>query len=308
LTKSVLITGATGFIGRALTRAVIARGDRVIAVTRDPKKAAFLSGPLVEIVDRIDGIEPGRRIDAIVNLAGASVAGGLWSKARKERLVQSRLTTTDAVLALLRRLEVKPEVLLSGSAVGFYGDRGDESLTEASAPQPVFMSQLCQDWEARARQAETAAVRVCLMRTGFVLGNDGGAAKPLALATRFGAGAVMGSGTQIISWIHIDDLVRLICFCIDRPDLAGPVNGVAPAPVSQAEFARSLGKALHRPVFLRVPAALLRTGLGEMADLFLISQRVLPARAQAAGFEFHFCALDRALEDLFGVRSRRSIG
>ena len=301
--KTIIITGATGFIGQALTRALIGRGETVIALTRDAQNAGYLFGSLVEIVESLDRIEAGRRIDAIVNLAGEPLAGGLWTKARKERFLHSRLSVTDAVLALIRRLETKPEALINGSAVGFYGDRGDETLTEASEPRPVFMSQLCQEWEARAQQAADFGVRVCRLRIGFVLGADGGAAKPLALATRFGGGAVMGSGSQIISWIHIRDLVRLICFCIDRPDVDGAVNAVGPAPVTQTEFARCLGRAVHMPVFLKVPAGVLRTGLGEMSDLFLISQRVLPARATAAGFEFEFRALDRAFADLFSDRA-----
>ncbi len=298
--KTVLVTGATGFIGRALTRALLGRGDHVLALSRDPAKARDLFGPLVEVVDRLDTIPATRRIDAIVNLAGEPLAGGRWTAARKRRFLGSRLGVTDEILALIGRLDRKPEALISGSAIGYYGDRGDEVLTETSGPRAIFMSDLCRRWEGRAEQAADLGVRVCRLRIGLVLGREGGAVRPLALAARLGAGIVMGNGGQFVSWIHRDDLVRLMLFALDRADVAGPVNAVAPHPVAFGDLMQHLGTALHRPVRLSIPAGLLRLALGEMADLFLASQRVLPAAADAAGFTFAFPTIERAFADLYG--------
>ena len=298
--RTVLITGATGFIGRALTRALIARGEHVLALTRDPVKAADRFGPLVEIVERLDLIPADRRIDAIVNLAGEPLAGGLWTGARKRRFLESRLGVTGEVLKLIRRLETKPEALINGSAIGYYGDRGDEALTEANLPRPLFMSDLCRQWEALAEQATGLGVRVCRLRIGLVLGTDGGAVQPLALTTRLGLGTIMGTGKQIVSWIHLGDLVRLVLFALDRTDLAGPINAVAPNPISHGSFMRQLGRTLHRPVLLQVPAFVLRLGLGELSGLFLASQRVLPNVASAAGFSFVHPEIEDAFADLYG--------
>ena len=299
--RTVLVTGATGFIGRAVTRALIQRGDHVIALSRDPARAIDRFGPLVEIVDRLDGIAATRRIDAIVNLAGEPLAGGWWTQARKARFLDSRLAVTDAVLTLIRRLETRPETLINASAIGYYGEGGDTPLTELDGPQPIFLSRLCRLWEERAVSVEVMGVRVCRLRIGLVLGQDGGAAQPLALASRFGLGAVMGGGRQWLSWIHLKDLVRLILFALDRSDVAGPLNAVAPLPVEQAAFMRVLAHQFHRPLVLKAPAWALRLGLGELADLFLLSQRVVPQAALAAGFQFRFPALAGAFADLYGI-------
>lgn len=298
--RTILITGATGFIGRALTRALIARGDHVLALTRDPAKAADLFGPLVEIIGHLDMIPTDRRIDAVVNFAGEPLAGGLWTRARKQRFLESRLGVTHEILKLIRRLDTKPEALINGSAIGYYGDRGDEALMESNLPRPIFMSDLCRQWEALAEQATGLGVRVCRLRIGLVLGTDGGAAQPLALTTRFGLGTIMGSGKQIVSWIHLDDLVRLVLFTLDRADLAGPINAVAPNPISHGGFMRQLGRTLHRPVLLHVPAFILRLGMGELSGLFLTSQRVLPHAAAAVGFAFAYPEIEDAFADLYG--------
>ena len=284
--RTILITGATGFIGRALTR--------------DPVKAADLFGPLVEIIERLDMIPTARRIEAIVNLAGEPLAGGLWTRARKQRFLESRLGVTREILKLIRRLETRPEALINGSAIGYYGDRGDEALTETNLPRPIFMSDLCRQWEALAEQATGLGVRVCRLRIGLVLGTDGGAAQPLALTTRFGLGTIMGNGKQVVSWIHLDDLIRLTLFALDRVDLAGPINAVAPQPVTHGAFMRQLGRTLHRPVLLHVPGLILRLGLGDLSGLFLASQRVVPQRALAAGFTFLYPEIEAAFAELYG--------
>jgi uncharacterized protein len=299
--KTILVTGATGFVGSALTRALIRRGDHVLALSRDPARARDRFGPLVEVTGSLDSIPADRRIDAIVNLAGAPIAAGRWSQARQAKLIGSRLAVTDAVLGLIRRLEHRPEALISASAIGYYGERGEEALSETSGAQPIFMSELCRAWEERAARAEALGLRVCRLRIGLVLGRDGGAAQPLALASRFGLGMVMGSGRQFVSWIHLADLMRLIVFALDRTDLAGPINAVAPEPVRQAAFARSLARAFGRKARLGIPARALQLGLGELAQLFLGSQRVRPDAALAAGFLYRFPEIGPAFADLFGA-------
>jgi uncharacterized protein (TIGR01777 family) len=294
----VLVTGATGFIGRALVRALVERGDRVVALSRDPERAADWFGPHVEVCGDLARLEASRQIDAVVNLAGQSLVSGPWTRARRRLFLDSRLAVTQAVLDLIARLHRTPEVLVTGSAIGFYGERGSDRLLECEPPQPMFLSQLCRRWETLARRAEGRGVRVCRLRTGLVLGAEGGSLPPLALATRLGLGAVLGDGTQYQSWIHRDDLVRLILFAIDTPVLAGAVNGVAPFPATQREFMATLGRTLNRRIRLRVPARALRMGLGGLADLFLVSQRVQPGAALAAGFRFGFAHLDEALGNL----------
>jgi len=299
--RTVLITGATGFVGRALVRELLARGDRVIALSRDPLRAQDRFGPQVEVVGTLAAVDAGRGIDAIVNLAGEPVAGGLWTRARKQQLVGSRVGVTTEVVALIRRLQRKPQVLVSASAIGWYGDRAEDALTEASAPQPGFLHELCLRWEDAAWQATRAGVRVCRLRIGLVLGRDGGVLPPMALGTRLAGGTVLGDGQQWMAWIHLQDLLRLIGRALEDEEMHGAINAVAPQPLRQREFAAALARVLRRPCLWRVPAAMLRAMTGEMARLFLDSQRVLPQRALAAGFRFDYVEAEVALRDLLAA-------
>lgn len=294
----VLVTGATGFIGTALVRALIERGDRPLVLARNAAKAGYLFGPHVEVLEDLDEIDSQRRIDAVINLAGEPLLGGLWTRHRRQRLIASRTETTRGVVALLRRLRQKPEVLISGSAIGYYGRRGDEVVRENGLPQEVFTSQLCLEWEAEARRADELGIRTCLPRIGLVFGRGGGAFPQLALPVRLGLGMIMGAGRQWMSWIHLQDLVNLIVFTLDRDDIAGPVNATAPRPVTNAVFTRSLARNLKRPLLLRMPAVVLRRLLGELADLFVAGQKVVPQKAEGLGFLFHYPDLDSALPDL----------
>lgn len=298
--RVVLVTGGTGFVGRALTRALVERGDHVIVLSRRVARARDLFGPCVEVCGALSEIEAHRRIDAIVNLAGEPIVGRLWTKAQRGRLIGSRVGTTMQLVELMARLDRKPQVLVNGSAIGYYGDRGDQILDETSAPRVCFLSQLCQDWEAAAAQAEKHGVRVVCMRIGLVMGAGGGVLLPLKLATMLGGGTVLGDGRQWQSWIHLGDLVRMIEFAIERKDLHGAVNAVAPVAIDQRGFSQVLSRQLRRPVLLRMPAVLLRALTGEMADLFLISQRVLPRRMMDAGFAFLYAELPTALGDILG--------
>jgi uncharacterized protein len=292
---SFLITGGTGFIGSRLAQMLVAAGHRVTIVTRDRRKAARLAGPLA-IVDSVDLLEPGQRFDALINLAGEPVANGRWTAAKKMRILNSRLETTDALVRFIARAEHKPSVLISASAVGFYGTGGETLFEEGSHPRANFTHQLCASWEDRARQAEESSVRVCLMRFGLVLGRGGGMLGGMMPAFELGMGGPIGSGKQWMSWVHIDDAIGLILHAVAGPGLQGPINITAPQPVRNHDFARQLGRALRRPSLMPLPAFALRLLFGEMAEeMFLDGQRVVPKAAEASGYRFQFPDLKSAL-------------
>ena len=300
--KTVLISGGTGLIGTALIRALVHRGDRVIVLTRDCAKAAYKFGPHVRAVEDLGDIADDTNITAIVNLAGEPLAGGLWTRRRKALFVDSRIGTTRALVDLIGRLARKPELLISGSAIGYYGNSAAKNRTEDDGAGEDYMAGICATWERVARGAETFGVRVCRLRIGLVLDRAGGILPPLALTVRFGLGAVMGTGRQWMSWIGLGDLVRLILFTLDEARVEGALNAVAPEPVSQRYFVKTLARQFSRPVLTRVPAIALRAGLGEMSDLMLNGQHVTPAKAVALGFRFETGRLDAALRSLFEKR------
>jgi hypothetical protein len=231
-----------------------------------------------------------------VNLAGAPVAAGPWTAVRKRVLLGGRLGVTRSVVQLIERLEQRPAVLVSASATGFYGDRGDRTLDERSGPAPGFMSELCRVWEAEASSAERLGVRVCRLRIGIVLDWGGGILPMLALPARLGLGAVTGGGGQWAPWIALPDVIRMIDVAMADARWSGPVNAVAPDPVTQGELTRAIAYVLRRPQWLRAPAWPLRVALGEMSDLLLASQLVEPARAEALGFRWSRPTLPDALE------------
>jgi uncharacterized protein (TIGR01777 family) len=296
--RTILIAGATGFIGGYLVRRLLSRGDAVIVFTRDSERALDRFGPHVRIITDLGTLPICTRIDAIVNLAGEPILGFPWTQARRSTLLGSRIKTSRALTDLCARLERPPRVFLSASAIGYYGVRGNELLDERASPQPIFQSKLCQDWEAAAQVVASLSVRVMMLRFGLVLASDGGALPSLARPVRMGLGAMMGTGRQWMSWIHIDDAVRLIEFGLSSPALRGAVNAVAPTAVTHAQFQHELGRALHRPIWLRIPSIVLRNTLGEMAQLLVDGQRVVPIRALAAGFEFQYPHLPAALRQL----------
>jgi uncharacterized protein (TIGR01777 family) len=304
IAPAVLITGATGFVGSALVAQLRDAGRRVIVLSRDLKQARAQFDADVWVVDSLDAIPSETRLDAIVNLAGARVLGLPWSAARRRALLDSRLGVTAAVVDLMRRLQQAPRVLVSASAVGFYGASANASFEprdEGAPAQPgQFQSDLCAAIEHEARRGEALGVRVVRMRFGVVLGPGDGAYPMLALSSRFGLGAVLGSGRQPAPWIHLDDAVALIRFALAQERLAGPVNAVSPDTRTQADFARALAASFGRRVWLRVPYAPMRFALGEMAELLLEGQNAVPSAALHAGFEFRHANLDDAFASLAG--------
>jgi hypothetical protein len=299
---AILVTGATGFIGRALLPQLRRDGVRVIALVRDLTRARASFGPEVRIVDRLDDIPAETPIDAIVNLAGARVLGMPWTGSRRRELLRSRVDVTAQVVDLIRRLEQPPRVLVSASAVGFYGASPQASfdpLDESSPPRPgQFQSDLCAAIEHEARRAEALGVRVVRVRFGVVLGRGGGAYPMQALSSRLGLGAVLGSGRQPAPWIHLDDAVALVRLALADLRLKGPINAVAPDTRSQADFARAMAASFGQRAWLRIPAAPMRWALGEMSELLLEGQNVVPKAALDAGFRFQHPKLGGALASL----------
>jgi uncharacterized protein (TIGR01777 family) len=301
-TMTIVIAGGSGLLGTALAGALTRDGNAVTILTRG-------SGSEAAGVRRVSWAPDGKTgswadslagADAVVNLAGESIAAGRWSAARKQRIEASRLLATRSLVAAIAAQNPRPRVFVSASAVGYYGPCGDEIVTEATPPGRDFLAGLCVRWEAEAERAAELGVRVLEPRTGLVLARGGGALPKMLLPFRLGAGGPLASGHQYWPWIHVDDWVRLVSWSIGAPAVSGPINATAPSPVTNAEFSKSLGRALHRPAVLPAPAFALRLILGEMADALLLSgQRAIPAKAEAAGFVFRFTTLGDALGDIF---------
>ncbi len=289
----IAISGASGFLGSALVRAFSKRGDEIRPLVRRPAKSNSEISWNVErgTIDasRLEGV------DAVINLAGESLFQR-WSDDARRRIRDSRVHGTSLLARTLASLQNKPRVLLSGSAIGVYGSRGDEILDESSAPGDDFLASICKEWEAATESAAAAGIRVVYVRTGLPLHKSGGALEKMLLPFRLGVGGRLGSGRQWMSWISLEDYVALMQFCLDNGDIEGPVNFTGPAPVTNAELTKALGGVLSRPTFLPVPRVALEIALGKMADdTVLASQRVLPARAVAAGFRHAHETISAAL-------------
>jgi hypothetical protein len=302
--RTILVTGATGFVGQRLCEVLSVYGHHVIALVRDPRKARIR--PPFTLITDLDQIADSDEVDAVVNLAGEPISNGFWTKAKRDRIVRSRVEMTANVVRLLARLDRPPEVLINGSAIGWYGLRGDESLNELGDSRPCFSHDICAAWEQAALRAEHLGVRVVRLRIGLVLGIEGGMLSRLLTPFEWGVGGPIGSGMQWMSWIERDDLVRLIVHAIARREISGPLNATAPHPVRNADFALALGRAIHRPALLRMPAAPLHMALGDFADeLLLGGQRVVPEKALASGFAFHHPDVDGALAAIVGKPASR---
>jgi uncharacterized protein (TIGR01777 family) len=300
----VFVTGATGFIGRALIPRLQRDGHTVVAWVRSPVRARGILGAEVELVHAdtaLGGLVAAiERCDAVVNLAGEPLMGGRWTAGRRAVLERSRIAVTEQLVRAMAEVKTCLRVFISGSAVGYYGDRGDEPLTEASSGGEDFLARLCRRWERAALDAERVGARVVLLRTGVVLGRAGGALAQMLPPFQFGAGGPVGSGTQYLPWIHLHDLVKIIAVALVDDRYRGPVNGVAPEQATSRSFARALGRALHRPAILPLPALALKVLFGEAATVLLASQRVDPRVLRQHQFAFDFPTLDSALEDIVG--------
>ena len=296
----VLITGATGLVGKRLQESLTNKGHELLLASRgEPKAENYIQW------DSDTGfVEPERLegLDAVVHLAGESVFGLRWSDEKKKAIMESRVKGTRSVVEALSKLKNRPNVLVSASAIGFYGNRGDEELTESSAAgDNTFLSEVAKAWESEARRAEDAGIRTVLLRVGVVLSKDGGALSTMLTPFKLGVGGVVGSGKQWMSWIEVDDLVAIINFVLENENIRGAVNACAPNPVTNEQFTKTLGDVLYRPTFLPLPEFAVAMVLGEMGDeLLLTSERVIPKRLLDAGFEFRYPDLKPAIEHAIG--------
>lgn len=297
----ILIAGGTGFIGKALCRRLWQEGHDLTVLSRQPpERIRRLCGEAVTPLASLKALSKKARFDAVINLAGESIAARRWTEARKKLLWDSRVGLTADLVEFIAGAETRPAVLVSGSAVGYYGNRGDEFLDETSPGADDFGHRLCADWEAAALRAREHGVRVCLLRTGLVVGKDGGFLQRMLLPFKLGLGGRIGDGRQWMSWVHLDDHVAMTLHLLAHSALEGPFNATAPNPVTNREFTETLARVLQRPALFPVPAALLRLALGEMAELLLGGQRVLPKRFGEEAFPFRYERLEDALRQALG--------
>ena len=294
--KHFLITGGSGFIGSRLIPVLLMQGYHVTILTRDPDKTNKHFEYAVDVIEQLEDLKDNDTFDVVINLAGQGITDKRWTPAVKKQLYDSRINTTQKLINYFKHASKKPDVFISGSAIGYYGYKSNRPLDETASGDESFSSQLCKSWEHEARSAEEQGIRTCYLRTGIVLGKNGGALSKMLPAFRLGLGGPMGSGKQVMSWIHIDDLVNMILFVIENEHIRGPVNGTSPNPVSNKVFSETLGHVLKRPVFFKVPGFVLKLMLGGMAEELLLSgQTVIPAMVLDAGYEFQFAELKDAL-------------
>jgi uncharacterized protein len=295
-----LVTGATGFVGPRLLRLL----DSPVVVSRSPERARRAVGNLAGPIFRWDPMreplpaEALEGVDVIYHLAGESVAEGRWNAAQKARIRDSRVIGTRNLVQGIKQVDHKPSVLVSASAVGYYGNRGDEELTEAASPADDFLAEVCVAWEREALAAEQLGVRTVTARTGIVLGAGGGALAKMLTPFKLGAGGPLGNGKQWMPWVHVADLARLYVHAADTSSINGPLNAVAPNPVRNSEFTKALGRQLHRPAFMPAPYLGLRLLFGEFAQVLFASQRVIPQVALETGFVFQYPDIASALREI----------
>ncbi len=291
----ILITGGTGFIGSALCPQLLIDGHQLTLLTRNPARTLRIYGSKVQVIRRLTEFPADAPLDAVINLAGEGITDRPWSVSRKQVLEASRIALTEELVAVLRRREQKPAVMLSGSAIGWYGDQGDTVLEETAGFHDEYAHRLCRDWETAAAPVVAMGIRLCVLRTGIVLGRSGGMLKRLLPIFGLGLGGRIGGGEQWLSWIALGDCVNVIRALLSDNSQHGIFNLTAPKPVSNAEFTATLAHALGRPAFLNIPASVLRLAMGEMSSVLLGSTRAVPSRLLEAGFKFR----SRTLEDCF---------
>ncbi|MGK7911894.1 MAG: TIGR01777 family oxidoreductase [Synechococcus sp.] len=299
----IAIAGGTGFVGQRLVELLLQAGHSVAVLTRNPANAPLSAADKLELIayDPFSVESWGTALsgcDGVVNLAGEPLTENRWSDRQKDEILRSRTRTTSMMVKAIEALESKPSVVVSASAVGYYGPHGDEELDESAAPADDFLARVCKEWEAAAQPLETMGVRLVQIRIGIVLGKDGGALGKMLAAFQMFVGGPIGSGKQWLSWIHRDDLAGLILYALTTNSVSGVLNGTAPNPVKMSEFSDTLGKVLARPSWLPVPPIALEIILGEAAQVVLTGQRVLPTRTLQQGYSFTYSQLEPALREI----------
>lgn len=294
----ILFTGATGFIGKTFTRVLLDGGHEVFAWVRNISKSNEVLDSRIQTVIHLDDLNE-QYFDAVINLAGAPIADKRWTDSRKLLLRKSRIKLTNSLVDYMNGLEQRPRVVLSGSAIGYYGGQSaDSSLDESAEFVAGFQHSLCADWEEAALQLASDTTRVCLLRTGIVLGKGGGVLGKMLLPFKLGLGGPIGDGQQMMSWIHIQDWMNACLFLLADESLSGPFNLVSPNPVKNETFSKALARALHRPAIFRVPCFVLKLAMGETSQLLCQGQSVVPERLSAAGFQFEFDDIDSAFAEI----------
>ncbi|MFO7787524.1 MAG: TIGR01777 family oxidoreductase [Halospina sp.] len=299
MNQNILITGGTGFIGQLLCHELHSKGRNLTVLSRRNESEVQRLCGRVQVIHRLDEVPAIPTIDAVINLAGEGIAEKRWTQQRKQALWDSRITLTDELVSQLQRRDALPEAMISGSAVGYYGDQGEADVTETTEPRDEFTHRLCAAWEASANRLGSNT-RVCLSRTGLVIGRDGGFLQQMLPLFRLGLGGRLGNGRQYMPWIHRQDMVQGLIHLLDSPELSGPFNLTAPEPVTNAEFTRALAQVLNRPACLPVPPVALKLALGEMARLLLTGQKARPERLLESGFVFQYPSVEQALAEAVG--------
>ena len=299
---NVLVSGGTGFIGSRVCTALHEQGDTVHVLSRNPTRAATK----LKSARAVYGWNPETEklpseatsdVKAVVHLAGETIAGR-WNSEKKRRIRDSRILSTRNLVESFAGLPTKPDVLVCASAIGYYGDSGDEHFTEMSPAGTDFLAEVCQEWETEAQKADAFGIRVVMVRIGLVLGLGGGLLTQVLPPFKMGIGGILGSGRQWMSWIHVDDVVGIVMHALENEEIRGPLNATAPVPVRNVEFTKTLGTVLRRPTLFPVPTFGLRLLMGEFADFVVLSQNVLPEKTEVSGYEFHHRTLESALRDL----------
>lgn len=297
-----LITGATGFVGQVLVRQLLAAGHEVVVLTRNIPMAALTLGSKCQYVlwsdnKTVPPLEAFQGVEGIINLMGESIANKKWDEKQKKKIYDSRIDGTARLVEAITQLTVKPKVLVSTSAVGIYGSRGPEDLNENAAAGSDFLAQVCKDWEAEANKASALGLRVAIIRVGVVLGRGGGALSKMLPVFKLGIGGKLGTGEQYMSWIHVEDLASMFREALTNKTIAGPYNGTALYPTTNAEFSKLLGRVLKRPAIAPAPAFVLKAILGEMSTIVLDGQKVLPTKFKEKKFHYRFQTLEMALKE-----------
>jgi uncharacterized protein (TIGR01777 family) len=306
MNMNVLIFGGTGFLGKKLTKELISSGYKVSVITRNRQISADTVQSTVDLIEW-DNKSPLLSIydydfDVVINFAGESIGNRRWSNSVKQEILNSRINTTRSIVNAINDGIMNPKVLINASAVGYYGPRQDEKISESEGPGQGFLAEVCQKWEAEAYKVENKFTRVVTIRTGIVLGSQGALTK-MVMPFKFYVGGPLGKGTQWLPWIHVEDLIRMVRFIIEHDEVAGPVNGTSPAPARMKDFSKILGEVLKRPSWFPVPEFVLKIVLGQMSEMLLHGQRAIPQKISDIGYEFKFRDLRSALEDALGNRN-----